>query len=153
MNQEERNRWYLDSLVQAQKEVADALKARDESQSRLDRAGAAYSAWKIILEQAGLSEHQAKPCVEEQRQAPTRKRAARVIAIAAEDDVDNKADFVRTAIMTAGPSGITPAEIKTAATNSGIEGYKGYPYTVIYKMKKSGKVGHNAKGRLIWIET
>jgi hypothetical protein len=147
MTQEERNQLYLESYRASLKEAADALAARDEAQKRLDLANSASMAWKTIIDQAGLTAPNGSA------QPSTSAGQSRKIASEPNSAIDatpNKAEFVRSAIISAGTYGITPAEIKTASTNAGIDVYAGYPYTVIYKLKEQKKVTENSKGRLVW---
>jgi hypothetical protein len=145
LNADERNQFYLESFRLAQKEAAEAFAARERAQERLDRANAACMAWKTIAEQAGV-EISAKN-VQPQQQKATEPH----VSSESEDAfVDiSKAEFVRLSIERAGLNGTTPLEIKEAAVKAGIELYKGYPYTVIYKLKEHKKVRENEKGRLV----
>jgi hypothetical protein len=163
MTAQDRNQFILESFQLAKKEATEALEARDKAEQRLQRANEACLAWKIIAEQAGLnmpvqnghtpqdSSVEAKPVTpaREPVYAGTNKHRPGMRAPMSDPELHNKAAFVRTAVETAGPRGISPGDIKKAALGAGIEIYNGYPYTVLFRLKEQGKVNVIANGNYV----
>jgi len=142
MTKEERNKLYLESYRNAQREAGEAMKARDEAQERFNRAAEACAAWKTITEQAGID-------IEAHRNGTSPSTGATPTPNPNPATPINKADFVRTVIANAGQSGITSGDIKAAAIKAGIKPYVGYPYTVINKLKDKGEITVNAANK--WV--
>lgn len=135
MNRSELSRTDKERLLQAEREAADALAARDAAQVRLDRANRAVEAWRVInslSEDAPTSEEKATG---EKVQPPIIPPSAQ-----AESFNGNKSSWVRQMVLRFRNEGIAPARLRQIARTVGIAVTPQFPYTTLYNLKQAGKV-------------
>lgn len=120
----------------ATEEVKAALAARDEAQTRLDRANQAHHAWRILAQQ------------ERERLATVNGMVGHIspantlAEMAAAPGRLNKTEYIRTILNNvAGADGLTAADVLRISRrdNPGIIGVN-YPYGQLSKLKASGEV-------------